>query len=759
MVQLPSNVVDTLSTATYADLRVTITINGSGPSNSVFLDDLSFGAKPGGPGTDPGEPEREPLPPDQVEASFSIVLPDLKPLRSALIALESVEVDAGVEVVDHDGFTGVTNLGQGLLRVGNGAKVGSVLARGNVQLGPNAHVYGDVLAQGSLDAQTGSAVDGATAVGQTVPAIRVPTRVRFPKLAQPAVQLGVNQTRPTPLSPGRYQSLSLASGSELTLVRGRYLFDAVNLEQGSRLKINDAAGAVEIYVVSTLGIRGRILREGGGQPNLLTVYFGSGAVSATGPLRGTLVAPHGTVSLQSITGPVPILEAVHRGFVLGRVVEVRARLEALLPTVLSLPECFAKPDGTPCADGNSCTVNDACTDGTCLGVPKECGSASECRQRTCDPEVGACLSVAQREGEPCGNPADGICIGGFCTTPGLGYPSEVTSHWKPHDDSELGGVESDELNGVAHSDNYWFWIADLGIQRVVRGESLISPVSGGTGVPSQLSGYDHFGDGDYSDGFLFVPVTGGGTPLVAVFDEELNLRAWAPLPNDEGGWVAVNPVDGRLHSARSFSTLNVYDMDALIAAAHAEAPAQATLTQLAAVPVVLDDIRPLTCQETVTWPCSGRNPTCQTTTMTQDPCKRFWANAWQQGADFSPNGTLYYVLDYAESSGAGNSTGVHMFDVPSFFLPIPVPPLETPPAFRRFVGPDGHLIIKYDAILDVSNLPFVSVFAGDSRARELEGVDVFRDPYSGVTNGLVIELINNLTDDDNATIHAFSTDE
>ena len=74
MIQLPSNVVDTLSTASYADLRVTLRINGSGPSNAVFLDDLSFGAKPGGPGTDPGEPEREPLPPirwKRASASFS----------------------------------------------------------------------------------------------------------------------------------------------------------------------------------------------------------------------------------------------------------------------------------------------------------------------------------------------------------------------------------------------------------------------------------------------------------------------------------------------------------------------------------------------------------------------------------------------------------------------------------------------------------------------------------------------------------------
>lgn len=326
MIQLPSTVVDTLSTTTYADLRVTLRINGSGPSNAVFLDDLSFGAKLGGPGADPGEPERDPLPPNEVEASFSIALPDFKPFRSALIALESLDVDAGVEVVDYDGFTGVTNLGQGLLRIGNGAKVGSVLARGNVQLGPNSRVHGDVLAQGWLDAEAGSAIDGATAVGQDVAAIRIPTRVRFPKVVQASVQLGVNQTRATPLSPGRYQSLSLAFGSEVVLVPGRYLFDSVNLEQGSRLKINDAAGAVEIYVLSTLGIRGRILREGGGQPNLLTVYFGLGTVSATGPLRGMLIAPRGTVILQSITGPVPPLEAVHRGFVLSKNIQVKGRL-------------------------------------------------------------------------------------------------------------------------------------------------------------------------------------------------------------------------------------------------------------------------------------------------------------------------------------------------------------------------------------------------------------------------------------------------
>src|SRR5262249_25794990 len=63
------------------------------------------------------------------------------------------------------------------------------------------------------------------------------------------------------------------------------------------------------------------------------------------------------------------------------------------------------------------------------------------------------------------------------------------------------------------------------------------------GMPSDLSrrGYDHFGDLDQRDGFLFVPVTGTDLPpQIAVFSTGLDFLSSARIEIG-GGWVAIRP--------------------------------------------------------------------------------------------------------------------------------------------------------------------------------------------------------------------------
>jgi hypothetical protein len=74
------------------------------------------------------------------------------------------------------------------------------------------------------------------------------------------------------------------------------------------------------------------------------------------------------------------------------------------------------------------------------------------------------------------------------------------------------------------------------------------------------------------------------------------------------------------------------------------------------------------------------------------------------------------------------------------------------------VAPNGLLNIKYDGIMSASKAPIVGLFVTNpGRARELEGITVYRD--GTVTRGLVVELINNLVEQDNVTIHRFATNE
>lgn len=52
------------------------------------------------------------------------------------------------------------------------------------------------------------------------------------------------------------------------------------------------------------------------------------------------------------------------------------------------------PDGSNCTDNNLCTSNDTCYAGTCVGLPKSCGTHSnQCKSLQCDPKTGELLGV------------------------------------------------------------------------------------------------------------------------------------------------------------------------------------------------------------------------------------------------------------------------------------------------------------------------------------------------------------------------------
>jgi len=79
-------------------------------------------------------------------------------------------------------------------------------------------------------------------------------------------------------------------------------------------------------------------------------------------------------------------------------------------------------------------------------------------------------------------------------------------------DSELGGVESDELNGIAHSNIYLFWSSNgsYGPELARTPRSSITSVDKNAWLPLDLrkKGYDHFGDIDFYGNYLYVPVDG-----------------------------------------------------------------------------------------------------------------------------------------------------------------------------------------------------------------------------------------------------------
>jgi hypothetical protein len=255
--------------------------------------------------------------------------------------------------------------------------------------------------------------------------------------------------------------------------------------------------------------------------------------------------------------------------------------------------------------------------------------------------------------------------------------------------SQMGDIDAEELQGLANSDTNWYWITRTNIYKVPigpKGSNFYSPITAQTSIGGFLQ--THFGDADFFEGKLYVPLTQGfavdtsncpehcswnengeqvcqygdlvcdpesGDPetgrnchydengcavytplkaIVLVYDENLNLLSWGELRTEaEGAWVAINPLDGMLYTGLytggPYGTLNIYDPNK-IDNNKFEYKGQITL-KFTNVP----------------------SPEWVTTTY------------GEQGGDFSPNGIFYNVLDHGKEAYSP-WTGVHAFRVIPF---------------------------------------------------------------------------------------------
>ena len=130
------------------------------------------------------------------------------------------------------------------------------------------------------------------------------------------------------------------------------------------------------------------------------------------------------------------------------------------------------------------------------------------------------------------------------------YPSDSETVW------------SEELQGVTHNADHWFISQKSRIWKIPVGVDLndvTDDISRGIlniPIPSELAiEYDHFGDLDFYDGYLFVGLENSvdnRTASIACFDAEtLNFigtdKVWEQ--NGHASWCAVNSVDNLLYSS------------------------------------------------------------------------------------------------------------------------------------------------------------------------------------------------------------------
>jgi hypothetical protein len=123
---------------------------------------------------------------------------------------------------------------------------------------------------------------------------------------------------------------------------------------------------------------------------------------------------------------------------------------------------------------------------------------------------------------------------------------------------------SEELQGVSHNEDHWFITQKSRIWKIPVGIDLNGTIDGDdpdrgiitARIPSALSDdYDHFGDLDYHNGYIFVGLENSHrdfTARMACFNAANLEFIGSAILTEQGthaSWCAINPADGFLYSS------------------------------------------------------------------------------------------------------------------------------------------------------------------------------------------------------------------
>jgi len=234
-----------------------------------------------------------------------------------LVALNgSIAVGDRVKVLTTDGAAaGAVQLGTGTVDCGVNSRLGSVTSEATIQLRDRARIEGDAKSGHDVVLGTDALVTGTTQRNALVlPANTESFSTTLVANAARPVKLEVDQVQT--IAPGAYGELALKSGSKLTLGAGDYAFTSGMLEPQSVLKLDDAAGAVRLFVDASFTFRGSVVSTTGEPPTLLVVQFGSTPVVLDASFKGTVMAPNAAIVLGPGAQP-------HEGAFFGKSLEVR----------------------------------------------------------------------------------------------------------------------------------------------------------------------------------------------------------------------------------------------------------------------------------------------------------------------------------------------------------------------------------------------------------------------------------------------------
>jgi hypothetical protein len=167
----------------------------------------------------------------------------------------------------------------------------------------------------------------------------------------------------------------------------------------------------------------------------------------------------------------------------------------------------------------------------------------------------------------------GVDCGGSC--PYCTHQYTFINDYPRYSDNGIAG----EIQGVAHDEYYWYftqafaddysgWITKIPVivdLNTVTGtdpskDILAKSMPPELRYPNTEVTYWHFGDLDYFNGKLYVPIESqdeARRTIIAIFRaSDLQLLAYDYMDQTRAGWCSINPMDGKL-----YSSLEVLDAD------------------------------------------------------------------------------------------------------------------------------------------------------------------------------------------------------
>jgi hypothetical protein len=223
-------------------------------------------------------------------------------LRPAIEASDWIALGpkSSVTLPSGAGFAMIGNTGPGNVHLHSQAQTGSILSQGPVVLDERSVVHGDVESAKTVRKHASSTVTGTISANATVPlpAGRDLSSVVFPSSNNGPIDVEPHQSQ-TP-APGAFSFVRVAEHATLVLTAGTYFVEELDLQEGSRLNLDQSGGPVSLFVHKAMNYDGQIASIAGSPGGFLLGYAGDDPLEIGTPfLAGTLVAPNADVKIPS----------------------------------------------------------------------------------------------------------------------------------------------------------------------------------------------------------------------------------------------------------------------------------------------------------------------------------------------------------------------------------------------------------------------------------------------------------------------------